>query len=178
MIAAVLQPNYIPWKGYFDIIHDVDLFVFYNDVQYTIRDWRNRNMIKTANGLKWLSVPAGSNRNRLIYEVEIHDSAWQKKHYEALKQSYSKAPYFKLYQDFLEDVYLNRSWKYLYELDIYMVEFIAKNFLGIKTEFADSRDFPSQGVKNEKLLTLTSAILHSKGGYIFIRPGGKRLYYS
>ena len=59
MIVAVDQPNYIPWKGYFDLINDVDLFVFYPDVQYTTRDWRNRNVIRTPNGEKWLSVPCG-----------------------------------------------------------------------------------------------------------------------
>lgn len=69
MTIAVDQPNYIPWKGYFDLIHDVDLFVFYNDVQYTSRDWRNRNKIITHDGIKWLTVPVGHSTHRLIYEV-------------------------------------------------------------------------------------------------------------
>ena len=48
---AILQSNYIPWKGYFDLIGSVDTFVFYDEMQYTKRDWRNRNKIKTRNGL-------------------------------------------------------------------------------------------------------------------------------
>ena len=71
MKAAVLQSNYIPWKGYFDIIHDVDLFVFYDEVQYTKNDWRNRNRIQTKQGLKWLTIPCGYDISRKIYEVKI-----------------------------------------------------------------------------------------------------------
>ena len=104
MIVAVDQPNYLPWKGYFDLIHDVDLFVFYNDVQYTTRDWRSRNKIMTPNGIKWLSVPAGSNRNRMIYEVRLEDKSWQKKHLETIRFAYSKAPFFRKYFPFFEEV--------------------------------------------------------------------------
>jgi hypothetical protein len=71
---AIRQSNYIPSKGYFDLIHDVDLLVFYDDVQYTTRDWRNRNKIKTTNGPIWLTVPVGSDRNRLVCEVRIADT--------------------------------------------------------------------------------------------------------
>lgn len=71
--VGVIQSNYIPWKGYFDLIHDVDLFVFYDDVQYTKNDWRNRNLIKTPTGAKWLTIPVSSNLNNLIYEVELKD---------------------------------------------------------------------------------------------------------
>lgn len=154
MIVAVDQPNYIPWKGYFDLIHDVDLFIFYNDVQYTTRDWRNRNKIITSDGLKWLSVPVGHSTHRLIYEVRMSGFDWQKNHYDTLRHAYGKAPYFKKYKDFLESVYLERNWEYLHELDRYMIEHISKDFLGIKTKFADSRDFKADGAKHEKLLNL------------------------
>ena len=79
--VAILQSNYIPWKGYFDLIHDVDLFVFYDDNQYTSRDWRNRNKVKTAQGPSWITVPVGHDRERLICEVEIPESTWQAKHW-------------------------------------------------------------------------------------------------
>lgn len=155
MIVAVDQPNYIPWKGYFDMIHDVDLFIFYNDVQYTTRDWRNRNIIKTPNGAKWLTVPVCRGaRDRRICDVEIADSAWQRIHYETIRFAYGKAPYFKKYKDFLEDVYLDHEWKYLRELDEYMIKTIATDFLGCRTRFADSRNYSSEGHKHEKLLSL------------------------
>ena len=158
MVLAIDQPNYIPWKGYFDIIHDVDLFVFYNDVQYTTRDWRNRNKILTPNGEKWLTVPVGNDTRRLIYEVEMADTSWQKNHFDTIRFAYGKAPYFKKYADFLEEVYLKREWKYLYELDQYMTVHIAQDFLGLKTRFADSRDYTTHGVKHEKLLSLIESV--------------------
>ena len=158
MIVAVDQPNYLPWKGYFDLIHDVDLFVFYNDVQYTVRDWRSRNRIMTPDGLKWLSVPAGSNRNRLICEVKLEDKSWQKKHLETIRFAYSKAPFFSRYFPFFEEVYLGQTWDYLFELNQFLTVAISREFLGIKTRFADSRNFPKQGMKHEKMLSLMDSL--------------------
>jgi hypothetical protein len=151
---AVIQSNYIPWKGYFDIIHDVDLFVFYDDVQYTKNDWRNRNKVKTAQGLCWLTIPVGSREDRLICEVEIVDSSWNKKHWETIKQSYSKTPYFKQYQDFFEFIYLKTNWTNLSMLNQFLVKTISKEFLGIKTDFKDSREYHAEGQKLERLTDL------------------------
>src|SRR5579863_10162725 len=98
--VAILQSNYLPWKGYFDIINDVDLFIFYDDVQYTKNDWRNRNKIKTISGTQWLTVPTGTDLNRLICEVAIPNTFWAKKHWKTLLYSYQKSPYFARYHDF------------------------------------------------------------------------------
>lgn len=154
---AILQSNYIPWKGYFDIIHDVDEFVFYDDVQYTSRDWRNRNKIVTDNGLKWLSIPVGQKRDRLICEVVIQDHSWQRKHYETLKFAYGRCKYWDLYEPFLNDVYLQREWDSLSELNHYMTKYIANEILGCDTVFMDSRDYETHGAKHEKLLSLVKA---------------------
>lgn len=154
MKVAVLQSNYLPWKGYFDIIHDVDLFVFYDDVQYTKNDWRNRNKIKTANGPLWLTVPVGQSLNRLTCEVTIDDTRWAEKHFRTLCQYYGKAPYFARYLSFLEGVYLGQRWTTLVELNHYLIKTIAREFLGITTTFADSRDYPAQGSKLDRLLDL------------------------
>jgi hypothetical protein len=152
--VAIIQSNYIPWKGYFDIIHDVDLFVFLDDVQYTVRDWRNRNRIKTPQGVRWLTVPVGSDRDRLIHEVQIVDDNWAKSHWEMLKQNYSKTPHFKTYKDCLEHFYLDSSWTNLSELNQHLVKMISRDILGIKTEFKDSREFNADGYKLERLLDL------------------------
>lgn len=154
---AVLQSNYIPWKGYFDIIHDVDEFIFYDEVQFTVRDWRNRNKILTPQDELWLTVPVGAYRNRAIIDVQIKDFSWQKKHFATLKMAYHKAPHFKRYEAFLEHVYLERRWEYLYELNRFLIERISREFLGITTKFSDSRDYPTHGVKHEKLLSLVKA---------------------
>lgn len=158
MKVAVDQPNYIPWKGYFELIHDVDLFVFYTDVQYTTRDWRNRNRIPTQHGLLWLTVPVGHDTQRLICDVAIPDPSWQTKHFEILRHTYAHAPFFGKYRTFLEETYLKRIWVSLLDLDRFLIERIAHDFLGIRTVFADSRDFSTSGVKHERLLNLLSSI--------------------
>ena len=152
--VAVLQSNYIPWKGYFDIIHDVDLFVFYDDVQYTKNDWRNRNKIKTQNGPAWLTIPTGTDLDRLICEVALSDPRWQKNHYKNLLQYYAKAPFFRQYESLLEEVYLARQWVSLAELNQYLIKTIARDCLGIATEFADSRNYGASGKCLDRLLDL------------------------
>lgn len=152
--VAVLQSNYIPWKGYFDVIHDVDLFVFYDDVQYTKNDWRNRNKIKTQNGATWLTIPTGSDLDRLICEVSLPDERWAKNHYKTLTQYYSRAPWFRQYQPLLEDVYLSQRWESLSALNQYLIKTIARECLGITTEFADSRSYGAHGKRLDRLLDL------------------------
>lgn len=152
--VAIIQSNYIPWKGYFDIIHDVELFIFLDDVQFTVRDWRTRNKIKTPRGLRWLSVPVGSDRNRLIHEVQIIDDVWYKSHWEMIKENYSKSPYFRHYRGFFENLYMERKWNNLSDLNQHMIQTISKDFLGIRTEFKDSREFLAVGEKTKRLLDI------------------------
>lgn len=152
--VAVLQSNYIPWKGYFDIIHDVDLFIFYDDVQFTKNDWRNRNRIKTARGAEWITIPVGQDLKRLVCEVELKDPAWQAKHWRTLKQEYGRCVHFGRYRAWFEDIYLGRRWATLSELNQYLVRHIACEFLGIHTEFADSRRWAAEGTKLDRLLDL------------------------
>ncbi|MCL1945944.1 MAG: WbqC family protein [Chitinivibrionia bacterium] len=152
--VAVLQSNYIPWKGYFDIISQTDEFIFYDDVQYTKHNWRNRNKIKTKNGLLWLSVPVGESQSRLVCEVEIPNNVWQKKHWQTIEQFYKKAPYFKEYKDFFENFYLNKIHTNLSEMNKSLTMKICKDILGIKTKFKDSRKFNLHSKKEERLLEL------------------------
>ena len=156
--VAVIQSNYIPWKGYFDIIHDVDLFVFYDDVQYTKNDWRNRNRIKTANGLSWLTIPVGAHSDKLIYQIDLLDDRWCRKHWTAITQSYSKAPYFNQYRDFVRYVYLESTWSNLSELNQFLIRHISTQFLGIDTEFRDSREFLPRGRNLERLIDLLQKV--------------------
>lgn len=152
--VAIIQSSYIPWKGYFDIIHDVDEFIFLDDVQYTVRDWRTRNRIKTTNGSIWLTVPAGSDRNRLICDVSLDDNSWQEKHWRSIVHSYSRAPYFRQYGDFFENLYRGHVWTNLSEMNRHMVQHIAHELLGIRTRFTDSRAYSAEGSKLDKILDL------------------------
>lgn len=152
--VSVIQSNYIPWKGYFDIINDSDLFIFYDDVQYTKNDWRNRNKIKSINGTNWLTIPVGSKLDKLIHEVEINDSTWQKKHWKTISLIYNDAPYFNKYKDFFRQIYLDMKWSNLSILNQYLIKHISHEFLGINTTFKSSLEFNSQGQKLNKLIDI------------------------
>jgi len=151
---AILQSNYIPWKGYFDIINLVDEFIFYDDLQYTKNDWRNRNLIKTEKGPKWLTIPCGANENRLICEVELTDNKWQQKHWQQIIMYYSKTKYWGIYKEFFEGFYLNKKWKFLSELNQVMIKAISLEIFGIKTIFRDSREFHLVNKKGDRVLEL------------------------
>lgn len=154
MKVAAIQSNYIPWRGYFDIIGAVDLFIFYDDVQYTYQDWRNRNLIKTPTGLQWLSIPCGTNNKQLIYEVNISNNHWQKKHWHAIKFNYSRAKFFKYYRPFFEDIYLNNTWEKLSDFNQYLIKRISKEILNFDARFEDSRIFQPDGKKEDRVLDL------------------------
>jgi len=158
-IVGMTQSNYIPWKGYFDYINSVDEFFFYDDVQYTKQDWRSRNMIKTPKGVEWLSVPVGSKtRNRLICEVEIKQHDWQKSHWGKITQYYRQAPYFKMYKEFFEDIYLGNTWTNLSDMNQTIIKRISRELLGITTKFDDSRRFNLHGSKEERYIPLLKEI--------------------
>lgn len=154
--VVVLQSNYIPWKGYFDLIHDADRFIFYDDVQYTKNDWRNRNKIMMAGGPKWLTIPTGTDAHRLICEVELPDPSWQAKHWETIRQNYRRAPFFKHYRPFFEEIYLAHRWQRLSELNQHMITRIARDLLGIEAAFDDSRNYSLAGQRLDRLIDLVS----------------------
>ena len=153
----MLQPNYIPWKGVFDLINRVDVFVFYDDVQYTSKDWRNRNKVKTKDGLKWLTVPVVKKglRHQLIYDTRIDNSFnWQLKHYKTPISSYAKSPFLKDYEWLLEDLYLKKKWDFISEFDIYSTILIADT-LGLTADWHKSSDLLETGEKDgEKVLKI------------------------
>jgi len=153
MKVAVIQSNYIPWRGYFDIMHDADVFVFYDDVQYTVNDWRNRNRVKTANGVVWLTIPVGAQNDRLICDVVIGDQSWARKHWMTIEQSYHGAPGFARYREFFKSFY-SRSWESLSALNQFMIRTIAGDLLGIRTQILDSRDYNLEGKGSDRLLML------------------------
>jgi hypothetical protein len=152
--VAVLQSNYIPWKGYFDLIRRVDTFVFYDDVQYTKNDWRNRNRIKTAQGLQWLTIPVGTDLNRRICDVTIPDPRWQKKHLASIRQSYAKSACLEECTRLLEILYLEQEWQSLSELNQFSIRHISREWLGLTAEFRASSEFELNGDRNVRLLQL------------------------
>ena len=150
--VAIIQSNYIPWKGYFDIIHDVDVFVFLDDVQMTKRDWRSRNKIKTPKGTEWLSVPFKKGRNQLICETEIAQGDWQKKHLKTIHTNYGRAPFFKSYK-FLLDWLYGETHKNLSEFNRQTTSMIC-DILGIETQLICSVELAADGVKHDRLINI------------------------
>ena len=107
MRVAILQSNYLPWKGYFYLIQCVDVFVFYDVVQYTKNDWRNRNKICGPNGVHWLTIPISKNAvKKKIEEVFLPSGCWKDSHIKSLRQAYSKAPFFGVIEDRVDQWYL------------------------------------------------------------------------
>src|SRR3954468_225439 len=99
MRMAIVQSSYIPWKGYFDLINSVDEFVLFDDVQFTRRDWRNRNRIKTPSGPIWLTIPVNSKGQYLapIKDITVSDPLWAMTHWRTLSGNYARAPHFQDY---------------------------------------------------------------------------------
>lgn len=153
--VAIVQSNYIPWKGYFDLIAAVDEFILLDDVQYTVRDWRNRNRIKTRAGLRWLSIPVEVKARRLqkVRETRICDPAWRMKHWRSIVHAYAGARHFRAYRDVFEDLYRGAEHVYLSEVNYRFLVAICE-LLGIPTRFAWSSDYALVDGKTELLLAL------------------------
>lgn len=170
---AILQSNYIPWKGYFDIINSVDEFVLYDDVQYTKNDWRNRNLIKTSNGLLWLTVPVRQLEvGQLIRDTRIADQRWAKKHWSTISQSYSKALYFKEFRDIFEDLYLNMKSEFISEVNLKFIQVI-NEVLGVGTKLRSSNEFSKSGGQTERLID----ICHACNANVYVSGPAAKSYF-
>ena len=156
--VAILQSNYIPWKGYFDLMQQVDVFVIYDEVQYTKNDWRNRNLIKSKNGLEWLTIPVKQDKlSQRIDETVVSTTNWNKKHWNALLANYSKAPYFREYSANFKHLYENIELTNLSSINRAFINVIV-DILGIKTQLVDSKELNLSGDKNERLIQAVKQI--------------------
>lgn len=153
--VAILQSNYIPWKGYFDLIAAVDEFILFDDMQYTRRDWRNRNKIQTPQGPQWLTVPVlvKGKYHQKISETEIDGVEWAAAHWKALVQNYRRAPHFEEIGSWLEPMYLVENYGYLSQLNERFIRAIC-GYLGIETTISHSWDYAMREGKSERLADL------------------------
>jgi WbqC-like protein family len=152
--AVITQSNYIPWKGSFDVFDRADVVVLYDDVQYTRRDWRNRNRIKTAQGTKWITVPVRvkGRYTQNINEVEISDTEWAKSHWGSIEAAYAKAPYFARYGDRLLDLYQQASKLSMLSTVNHLLLTEIGQWLRIDTPFRWSTEFAASGGQTERLV--------------------------
>lgn len=159
MKGCITQSNYIPWKAYFDAMAECDVFVVYDEMQYTKRDWRNRNQIKTANGLKWLSIPVqvkGKYFQR-INETAVVGSDWKIDHLNALLVHYKDANCIGEMKNWLSDMYLSCNHDLLTDINLHFIKEINR-FFKIDTEILRSKDFNLVDDRNERLVNLCSDI--------------------
>ena len=153
--VVALQPSYLPWIGYFEQMERADQFVFLDNVQFTRRDWRNRNKIRTNEGWAWLTVPV-QQKNRytqLLKETRIDNSTnWSKKHCETIRLNYSRAPFFEVYYPYFESIY-GKQWEFLLDLCYGTTEYL-KEVLNITTPTSKSSNLPLEGAKAGLILNL------------------------
>lgn len=150
----ITQSNYIPWKGYFDNISQCDEMVIYDDVQYTRRDWRNRNLIKTPQGLQWLSIPVEvkGKYHQKINETIVADNTWKEKHLKSIEQNYRKAPFFHEYFDQIQDWYELQE-ENLSKINLHLIERL-NALLGIHSGILRSDEFDLKEDRTERLIDI------------------------
>lgn len=154
--VAILQSNYIPWKGYFDLMNMVDEFILYDDAQYTRRDWRNRNRIKTPSGTNWLTVPVNvkGQYHQKIRDTLVSDRNWPEKHWKAFSLNYARSRYFEKVAPMLSELYK----QCLHETSLSRINFIflkaIADLLGIRTKISWSTDYELVEGRTEKLVHL------------------------
>ncbi|MGD9787577.1 MAG: WbqC family protein [Sulfuricellaceae bacterium] len=157
--VAILQSCYIPWKGFFDIIRQVDEFILYDEVQFTRRDWRNRNLIKTAEGLKWLTIPVinKGHYHAPIRDMLVADPTWAGQHWQSLLHAYRKAACFDEVAPFIEDLYRGCTETRLSEVNRRFIAALC-GYLGIDTPLSWSWDYPVQSDdRTQRLVELCRA---------------------
>jgi len=169
MTIAIMQPGYLPWLGFFELMWQSDIFIVYDNVQYDKNGWRNRNRIKTANGPQWLTVPVKTSISLKVNEVLIDNSRnWQRKHLVALKTNYGRTEYFNQYWPIFEKV-LTQKWEKLIDLDMVFIYEINK-ILGLEKEIKFSSHIEIQGERVGRLIDICK---HLGADTFYEAAGGK-----
>lgn len=183
MKIGILQPGYLPWLGFFEQMYRSDIFVIYDDVQYDKNGWRNRNRIKTANGIQWLTVPVmfkfgeAQKVNEILIDNKSH---WRKKHLLSIAHSYSKTPFFKEYIGLFQDTY-SREWEYLIDLDLHFILKI-REFLGLPDRpLIRSSSLNIEGDRMDRLVNIcrhfhADVFYEGAAGAQYIDPGDFKRY--
>lgn len=173
--VGIIQPNFIPWRGYFDFIREVDVFVFLDDVQYTSQDWRNRNRLRSRSGpSQWITVPVLGSRSALLRDVRIDPNPrWARKHLAYLRQNYARAPHLDLVTGLLAEAYDRHGS--LSDLNIALCRRIMA-LLGLETPTLRASELGCEGVKDARLIALVQRLngdryLSGPAAKAYLQPG-------
>ena len=156
-ICAISQSNYIPWKGYFQLISNADIFTFYDTVDFTKRDWRSRNQIMTIHGLHWLSIPISSKKGMAIEDIILPEGSWRKNHLETIRRNYSRFPFIQDVMDILSPVFKNEEITHLSEFNQTIIRRISE-YLEIDTVFYNASEFNVNGERVDRLIRLCKEV--------------------
>lgn len=170
---AIMQPTFLPWIGYFDLIDQADAFVFLDNVDFTKQSWQQRNRIKTANGVQWLTVPIlwRGHSGQKILDVKINQAyKYKEKHIKTITQSYCKAPFFNLYVEEFSNIFVEPYQK-ICKLNIDLIVWLCKK-LGMETTFIRSSELEINGDKVERLINICRAF----DADCYLSPPGSREY--
>tara|TARA_B100001123_G_C15304476_1_gene1022144 strand:- start:684 stop:1382 length:699 start_codon:yes stop_codon:yes gene_type:complete len=173
MRVSILQISYLPWLGFFEQMNRSDQFVLYDDVQFTRRDWRNRNRIRIEEGSTWLTVPViqKNKYKQSLLETKIDNAtSWKRKHLETIRCHYSKTPFFDLYFPWCEKIY-SSEWNYLLDLSLETVQYL-KEELKIKTPILRSSELGGAGKKTQRLISICKKL----GATHYLSGGSARNY--
>jgi hypothetical protein len=158
MRVVVNQPTYLPWMGYFAMMHIADVFVFYDDVQFSPQSWQQRNRIKTPQGVRWITVPVERNFGQKICDTQINtDQVWRRKHWKTIEQAYSKTPYYDMYGSYIEELYQTYFLK-LSDLNIYFIKWLAELMDIKRPKFYLSSEMGLEGDRSGRLLSLLKKV--------------------
>ena len=155
--CAIVQPHYLPWIGYFDLIKKVDIFVFLDDVKYVKREWKNRNKIRktpTSDEYKWISIPITKKHSEYNINqatISISENIWKKQHSQSIKEVYEYSPFFNEFSSEILNLINKNDFKFLSDLNIKLIE-IGCEFLNIKKNFVRSSEFDIRASKKEDRL--------------------------
>jgi hypothetical protein len=178
--VVCLQPSYIPWLGYLHQMDRADIFLIYDDTQYSKGTWRARNRIKTPQGAQWLTVPVKVDGFPLIKDVEIDNHTnWEVKHLKSIRQNYSKAPYFEMYFDIFDKIYTD-TWKWLVDLDTAFI-LALKNALGIDTDVRYASALRITGERTQRLIDMclrleATEFLEGAAGKTYLEGKGEEMF--
>ena len=173
MRCVIMQPNYIPWSGYFNLILNADVFVFLDHVNYTKNEWINRNRIKTKDGWMYLTVPVKTSGkyDQLISTAEIDNkNDWRNKHWRSIKMNYAKAPYFAELAPLCEEVY-SHEWKFISDLNIYFIKKIIE-YLGMDKKILLSSTMELSGHKTDLVVDICKQLQADE----YLSPDGAKAY--
>lgn len=167
---GISQSNYIPWWGYFYLISKVHVFVFYDNVQFTKNDWRNRNILSSNSSPHWLAIPVGQSINRAINEVTLPQGNWRRKHLNFVKMNYSKFQYFDEIFSLYQDTVLDKEIGTLSQLNQSLIMDISKHLLDLNTTFVCSSIVQKSESPTRRLVSCIQAL---EGETYISAPAGR-----